>query len=365
MADETARKLQYEYKANSNLVLQADTRLIERRSKDEATGEVMSLTNKLLGTRMGDRHLRMKPKNEDKVQPKKSSNRDKKENLSTFNIKATSLSEMDDMVALTYTPKSEVTKEAYEVVLSFIQEALDEQPRDILCGAADEVLIALKSDKVKDSEKQKEIETFLGPLKKEKFHALVNLGKKITDFGMDGGAKAMGGAVIDDEIDDTHGVNVQFHDSDEEEEEDDEEGYEDEIDDDGEDMDDGAEGAIHSQDQEGKAPEVLAPDAKVKELSPHDIGAHWLQRELNALYHDPIEAQKKATDVLAILKSVKTNGECEGRLVRKLGPDKFSFIKVLRDNRNCIHYCTILAQVGKLFWKKWCLYPLIWIIKKK
>ena len=192
MADETARKLQYEYKANSNLVLQADTRLIERRSKDEATGEVMSLTNKLLGTRMGDRHLRMKPKNEDKVQPKKSSNRDKKENLSTFNIKATSLSEMDDMVALTYTPKSEVTKEAYEVVLSFIQEALDEQPRDILCGAADEVLIALKSDKVKDSEKQKEIETFLGPLKKEKFHALVNLGKKITDFGMDGSAMQNG-----------------------------------------------------------------------------------------------------------------------------------------------------------------------------
>ena len=55
MADDEARKLQYEYKANSNLVLQADLRLIERRGRDEATGEVTSLQGKLLGTKMGDR----------------------------------------------------------------------------------------------------------------------------------------------------------------------------------------------------------------------------------------------------------------------------------------------------------------------
>lgn len=33
MADAAARQLQYEYKANSNLVLQADVRLIERRDR--------------------------------------------------------------------------------------------------------------------------------------------------------------------------------------------------------------------------------------------------------------------------------------------------------------------------------------------
>ena len=55
MADEAARSLLYEYKANSNLVLQADRSLIERRARDEATGEVLSLTGKLTGTRMGDR----------------------------------------------------------------------------------------------------------------------------------------------------------------------------------------------------------------------------------------------------------------------------------------------------------------------
>lgn len=55
MADDAARSLQYEYKANSNLVLQADLRLIDRRGRDEATGEVMSLTGKLIGTKMGDK----------------------------------------------------------------------------------------------------------------------------------------------------------------------------------------------------------------------------------------------------------------------------------------------------------------------
>ena len=55
MADDAARSLQYEYKANSNLVLQADLRLIERRARDEATGEVLSLTGKMVGSRMGDR----------------------------------------------------------------------------------------------------------------------------------------------------------------------------------------------------------------------------------------------------------------------------------------------------------------------
>ena len=61
MADAAARQLQYEYKANSNLVLQADVRLIDKRGRDEATGEVISLVGKLEGTKMGDRAQRSKP----------------------------------------------------------------------------------------------------------------------------------------------------------------------------------------------------------------------------------------------------------------------------------------------------------------
>lgn len=57
------------------------------------------------------------------------------------------------------------------------------QPRDILCGAADEVLTVLKNDKLKDREKKIETESLLGGLTEERFALLVNLGKKITDFG--------------------------------------------------------------------------------------------------------------------------------------------------------------------------------------
>lgn len=90
MAGVKARELQYEYKAvsylfyasawlherakrwwalfraitllqTSNLVLQADRTLIDRRGKDEATGEVQSLAGRLTGQKMGDRFIRTKP----------------------------------------------------------------------------------------------------------------------------------------------------------------------------------------------------------------------------------------------------------------------------------------------------------------
>lgn len=52
---------QFVHAKNSNLVLQADIRLIERPRRDEATGEVVSLVGKLEGTKMGDRAQRSKP----------------------------------------------------------------------------------------------------------------------------------------------------------------------------------------------------------------------------------------------------------------------------------------------------------------
>ena len=54
-------------------MLQVDRSQIERRGKDEATGEVQSLVGKLRGTRMGDRYERTKPHagKEDKDRPKK------------------------------------------------------------------------------------------------------------------------------------------------------------------------------------------------------------------------------------------------------------------------------------------------------
>lgn len=77
MSDNIARLQQYEYPQvnlysyywvnnwsawslqNANLVLQPDRSIIDSRSRDEPTGEVMPLTKDMLfGVRMGDKHLR-------------------------------------------------------------------------------------------------------------------------------------------------------------------------------------------------------------------------------------------------------------------------------------------------------------------
>jgi len=59
------------------------------------------------------------------------------------------------------------------------------QPRDILCGAADEVLATLKDEHLRERDKQREISSLIGPVDDDKFALLVGLGKKITDYGAD------------------------------------------------------------------------------------------------------------------------------------------------------------------------------------
>ena len=43
----------------------------------------------------------------------------------------------------------------------------------------------LKNDRMKDKEKKKEVEGLLGSLADERFALLVNLGKKISDWGQE------------------------------------------------------------------------------------------------------------------------------------------------------------------------------------
>ncbi|OAD55878.1 hypothetical protein WN48_04172 [Eufriesea mexicana] len=334
MADAAARQLQYEYKANSNLVLQADVRLIERRSRDEATGEVMSLVGKLDGTRMGDRAQRTKPGKAEERKVKRQKRDEAQYDFARMKG-ATLLSEgVDEMVGIVYRPKTQETRQTYEVLLSFIQEALGDQPRDILCGAADEVLAVLKNDRLKEKEKKKETELLLGPLAEERFALLVNLGKKITDFGSDEKT-----TTNEENIDETYGINVQFEESSEEDDEDvygevrenDDEG------DEGEEANDDR--AIHAENL-GGAEEMK----KEKPLHPLDIDAYWLQRRLSRIYDDAMVSQARAAEVLAVLKDAGDDRDCENQLVLLLGYDCFDFIKQLKKYRHTIAYCTMLAS---------------------
>lgn len=337
MADAAARQLQYEYKANSNLVLQADVRLIERPRRDEATGEVLSLVGKLEGTRMGDRAQRTKP---EKTEERKAKRQKRDEAQYDFNSMkgATLLTEgIDEMVGIVYRPKTQETRQTYEVLLSFIQEAIGDQPRDILCGAADEILAVLKNDKLKDRERKREIDGLLGTVTDERFALLVNLGKKITDFGTDSVSTATG-VVEGEQIDDTYGINVQFYES---EEESDEDKYgeirDDDVQDEGEEARD--DGILHAENLGGNE-----ESKKEKALDPRDIDAHWLQRCLRKYYNDSIMSQAKAGEVLGVLKDAGDDRECENQLVLLLGYDCFDFIKLLKKNRQTILYCTMLAS---------------------
>jgi pre-mRNA-splicing helicase BRR2 len=337
MADAAARQLQYEYKANSNLVLQADRSLIDRRPRDEATGEVLPLTGKVLdSSRMGDKAQRSKPPQmeERKVKRRK---RDEAQ-YDAMKMKGTTLlSEgIDEMVGIMYRPKTQETRQTYEVLLSFIQAALGDQPRDILCGAADEILAVLKNDRIKEKERRKEVESLLSSQADERYALLVNLGKKITDWGADEKMQT------DENIDETYGINVQFEESEDEDEED----VYGEIRDQEEEEEEGGEvandsGTLHTN-LEGGSEKMGGK--KDRGLHPRDIDAYWLQRKLSKYYNDPLEAQNMAQKVLAILKTASDDREAENQLVLLLGFTQFEFIKVLRQYRNMVLYCTMLAQ---------------------
>ncbi|MBN3296912.1 U520 helicase, partial [Amia calva] len=321
---------------NSNLVLQADRSLIDRTRRDEPTGEVLSLVGKLEGTKMGDKSQRTKPQ---MLEERRAKRRKRDEDRHDINkMKGfTLLSEgIDEMVGIVYKPKTKETRETYEVLLSFIQAALGDQPRDILCGAADEVLAVLKNEKMRDKERRKETEQLLGPTDDTRYHVLVNLGKKISDYGGDKELQNM-----DDNIDETYGVNVQFESEDEEGDEDAFGEVRDEVSD--EDSE-GVEADVGSTltANLGASGDVMT--AKKKDLHPRDIDAFWLQRQLSRFYDDAIMSQKKADEVLEILKTANDDRECENQLVLLLGFNTFDFIKILRQHRRMIQYCTMLAS---------------------
>ncbi|CAI5441703.1 unnamed protein product [Caenorhabditis angaria] len=334
MADELARIQQYEYRQNSNLVLSVDKNLMDRKGKDDATGEVLPLTDKMIKSmKMGDRAIKSKaPIQEQKRKKKKKDESDKTLRFVSKSV----LGDNTEFVGA-YKPRTQETKQTYEVILAFIQEALGDNPRDIMCGAADEVLAVLKSDKFREKEKKLEVEGLLGPLTDERTAVLINLAKKITDFSLEEDNKVEG-----DEIDENEGVNVQF-DSDEE----DEDNVEGEVRDSDE-SDEEEEGVDTNYSETLKGDGYMDGDEEKARgiLHPRDIDAHWIQRSLAKFYKDPLMAQQKVTEVVQILKNANDDREAENQLVLLLGFDQFEFIKVLRQNRLMILYCTLLRQAN-------------------
>ena len=155
MAEQVQRYRQYEYRANSNLVLTTDQ---HRPRNDEPSGEPESLKDHLSGLKFGDRVTHAKPDQEGgpkKRKPDKATEKSKRAKKE----QSTVLGLAEDMDA--YRPRSKETRHAYEDLLSLLSAQLGDQPHDILRGAADEVIACLKNDGLTDPERKKEAEKLL------------------------------------------------------------------------------------------------------------------------------------------------------------------------------------------------------------
>lgn len=150
MAEEAARSRQYEYRANSNLVLTAERD--KKRDASEPTGEVESLQGRIV-YRMGDKSgqgrapeleekmKKAKAKRERVATEAKAGEKEQAKKAKVFKAgKGSSvMTETEDGDSINYRPKTRESKAAYEQILSVVQLCVGDQPQDVLRGAADEV----------------------------------------------------------------------------------------------------------------------------------------------------------------------------------------------------------------------------------
>ncbi|KAM7481884.1 hypothetical protein LguiB_006467 [Lonicera macranthoides] len=346
-AEAHARFKQYEYRANSSLVLTTDSR---PRDTHEPTGEPESLYGKIDPRTFGDRAYRGRPAELDE-KIKKSKKKKEREQLDSEPMPKSKRRRLQEESVLSstdegvYQPKTKETRAAYEAMLSVIQQQLGGQPLNIVSGAADEILAVLKNETVKNPDKKKEIEKLLNPIPSHVFDQLVSIGRLITDY-QDGGGDAAGAAATnpDDALDDDVGVAVEFEENEEEEEESDLDMVQEEDEEEDDALDRNGTGAMQM--GGGIDDEDMQEANQGLTLNVQDIDAYWLQRKISHAYEqqiDPQQSQKLAEEVLKIL-AEGDDREVENKLVMHLQFDKFPLIKFLLRNRVKIVWCTRLAR---------------------
>jgi len=353
MAEEFAKFKRFEYRTNSNLVLQREG---AAPSQNEPTGEPESLRGRVY-QKMGDLVQYDKPKEIEEFKEKKKKRvEEKRKEEDVVSKKAKMDINKGETVLSTdvtemqiYRPRTAQTKAVYEMLLNRLQQPLGDQAPDVLRGAADEVLAAIKTEGVLDSERKKDVEEVLGSISDEYFAELFRLAKQITDFGADVEDEEQDDTVRTKEgLDDAAGVAVVFDEDDEDEGGD----YIHELGDDDEDDDDDEGGKMDDdRDDRGIHATLLEADDEEEEAKKEDkynvdiqkIDAHWLQRELGKIFQDPNKCIATEKEILSIL-PIKDLQQCENRLVQVLQYENFEFTKLLLKNRLKILYCTRLGQ---------------------
>ncbi|PCH44659.1 Sec63-domain-containing protein [Wolfiporia cocos MD-104 SS10] len=347
----------YNYAAISSLVLTADRSALPRRDK-EPDGAPTSLAGRIDPREMGSRVQRETPKDLEKKKKKATDKQDTSERQPKRKAEATGFGYMDiieatqDVEGLTYRPRTAETREVYELILSSVHQSLGDQAHDVVRSAADTVLETLKNENTKDFDKKKEIEEVVGPISSETFSQLLNLSKKITDYGAEDEMQVDPDLERKDaEIDEEMGVAVVFDEEEEEEEE--EEGFEirDESDEENEEAEETGEAPPES--LEGDEELVIGGTSSAQQgkaqvdkdiVSPHSIDGFWVQRQISDVYPDPVTATEKAAAVLSILGSESNLRDCENQLMELFEYQSFHIITKFLKNRDVIVWCTKLIR---------------------
>ena len=311
---------------------------------------------------MGSRVTREAPKDLDKKKAKaKLSSADEVErNIRRAQEKSNArfgavdvLESVAQMEGLRYRPRTTETREVYELLLGLVHQILGDQTQEVVRSAADTILETLKSDDLKEFDKRKEVEgVFNAQLAEEPWNQLVNLGKKVTDYGeeevqpqVDDRERAVEGegvAVLfeddDDEEDEEQAFEVKGRDSDEEDEDDadEEEGDEEGSEEGGEAMDEDAAMVL------GK--ETTRVKSKSDEVSPRVVDGFWLQRLIGASYPDPVLSSDFTSRALDLLSSEAELRDLENSLAEMFGYENFELVATLTKNREVIVWCTKLAR---------------------
>ncbi|KAI9356548.1 Sec63 Brl domain-containing protein [Zopfochytrium polystomum] len=394
-AEDNLRTQQYQYTANSNLVLQVERSSLPRRDQ-EPSGEPETLYGRLNPKSFGDRAQRTGREQKEKADKKR---REKEEKLRASGAErqerkrarayhdaglgfSNILAATEEFEGETYRPRTRETRQAYELLLSFVSTFIPVAPQEVLKGAAVDILETLKDDSKKDFDRHREVEEILGAkVPSDKFAQLVNLGKKITDWG----AGAVGeGAKIDDGrtggadgIDEEVGVAVVFDEDEDEEGSGDEYEIRDNEDEDGDDLqeedadlpgDSGTGGDDSAMDiddfasvtrvgkggptsQLSSATQTGGPLGKTTGaasmlVDPHDVDAFWLQRQVAAAYSDPHVAQSKTAECLELLYSSRDVRDCENELMSLFDYQHYDVVRLLTRNRDVVVWCTRLAKAS-------------------
>ncbi|RVX72368.1 hypothetical protein B0A52_03556 [Exophiala mesophila] len=342
---------QYKYSAMSNLVLQADRRFVSRRT-DENTGDPESLAGRLnirdMGSRIGREEAPKQKKlgaglqNLDRGSIREGQDvlereRKKRKRGESSQMRGAGILSAGDALieGLKYRPRTPATRATYDLLLHVTSTALGDVSQEIVRSAADAVLEYLKDENLKDLDKKKEIDDIVGiTMTPKQFNELVNLGKKITDYGaQDDEDMEDADGQNDAELDDRQGVAVVFDESD------------DDVDEDGirrtyevRDEDEGSSDDEDAQDQPSLEEAAAAGGAGLPDVDGddedagmvidggigdtsrrkredsdaipiHEIDAYWLQRQIGSLYSDAHIQQQKTQDALQILSGKSLEGE--------------------------------------------------------